>query len=299
MMTSVEQYKDFAAQLKTVYDERESAYIADWVFENIANNKRLDRVTQKEQEFSNSTVQQLNAILQRLLAYEPVQYILGEAWFYKIKLFVNERVLIPRPETEELVEWVVEEIRNKKLEIRNKEVSQLITNNSQLTILDIGTGSGCIAVALKKELQNAEVFAIDVSEYALHVAKKNAMDQNVPINFIQFDFLNEISWTSLPLFEVIVSNPPYIPENEINKLAKNVVEYEPHLALFVANDDPFIFYKKIASFAEMHLKENGKIFVEVHEDYTEEAEQIFSEKKFKTEIKNDMYGRERMIKAYR
>ena len=297
MMTSVEQYKDFVERLKTIYDERESANIADWVFDSIANNKRLDRFTHKEKEFSNSTIQQLNAVLQRLLAHEPVQYILGEAWFYKMKFFVNEHVLIPRPETEELVEWVVEEIRNKKLEIRNKGVSQLITNNS--TILDIGTGSGCIAVALKKELQNAEVFAVDVSEDALQVAKKNALDQNAVINFIQFDFLNEDVWQTLPTFDVIVSNPPYIPEDEKNKLAKNVTEYEPHLALFVANDDPFIFYKKIASFAAMHLKQNGKFFVEVHEDYSEEVQQIFAKKNFTTEIKKDMYGRERMIKAYR
>lgn len=297
MMTSVEQYKDFVERLKTIYDERESANIADWVFDSIANNKRLDRFTHKEKEFSNSTIQQLNAVLQRLLAHEPVQYILGEAWFYKMKFFVNEHVLIPRPETEELVEWVVEEIRNKKLEIRNKGVSQLITNYS--TILDIGTGSGCIAVALKKELQNAEVFAVDVSEDALQVAKKNALDQNAVINFIQFDFLNEDVWLTLPTFDVIVSNPPYIPEDEKNKLAKNVTEYEPHLALFVANDDPFIFYKKIASFAAMHLKQNGKFFVEVHEDYSEEVQQIFAKKNFTTEIKKDMYGRERMIKAYR
>ena len=296
-MTSVEQYKDFVERLKTIYDERESANIADWVFDSIANNKRLDRYTHKEKEFSNSTIQQLNAVLQRLLAHEPVQYILGEAWFYKMKFFVNEHVLIPRPETEELVEWVVEEIRDKKLEIRNKEVSQLITNYS--TILDIGTGSGCIAVALKKELQNAEVFAVDVSEDALQVAKKNALDQNAVINFIQFDFLNEDVWPTLPIFDVIVSNPPYIPEDEKNKLAKNVTEYEPHLALFVANDDPFIFYKKIASFAAMHLKQNGKFFVEVHEDYSEEVQQIFAKKNFTTEIKKDMYGRERMIKAYR
>ena len=295
-MTSVEQYKDFAAQLKAVYDERESANIADWVFESIANNTRLNRVGDKQKQFNTATADQLNTVLQRLLAHEPVQYILGEAWFYKMKFFVNEHVLIPRPETEELVEWVVEEIRNKKLEIRNKEVSQLITNSH--AILDIGTGSGCIAVALKKELHDAEVFAIDVSEDALQVAKQNAHNQNVKISFFRFDFLNEDGWSSLPTFDVIVSNPPYIPEDEKKKLAKNVVDNEPHLALFVPNDDPFIFYRKIALFAITHLKENGKIFVEVHEDYAAEVQQIFTEKNFKMEIKKDMYGRERMIKAY-
>lgn len=297
MMTSVEQYKDFAEQLKAVYDERESANIADWVFDSIANNKRLDRITDKKKEFDTSKVDQLNAVLQRLLAHEPVQYILGEAWFYKMKFFVNQHVLIPRPETEELVEWVVEEIRNKKLEIRDKEVEKHTTHNSEFTMIDVGTGSGCIAVALKKELQNAEIFAIDISEDALKVATKNAFDQNAEINFIQFDFLNEASWTSLPSFNIIVSNPPYIPEDEKNKLAKNVTEHEPHLALFVPIDDLLIFYKKIASFAEMHLKQNGKIFVEVHEDYAAEVQQIFTEKNFITETKKDMYRRERMIKA--
>lgn len=294
-----ELYKKFLKQLKKNYDERESANITDWVFESVANIKRLDRVIDKQKPLGNSTIEHLNNVLQQLLQHKPVQYVLGEAWFYKMKLKVNEHVLIPRPETEELVEWMVEEIRNKKLEIRNKEVAEFTTNNSQLTILDIGTGSGCIAIALKKELHNAEISAIDVSENALNIAKQNAVDQNTQINFSQTDFLNEELWPSLPSFNIIVSNPPYIPEDEKTKLAKNVVEYEPHLALFVNDADPFIFYKKIASYAYEHLKERGKVFVEVHEDYANEVQQIFTEKKFKTQIRKDIYGRERMINACR
>lgn len=291
-MTIDEQYKQFVAQLKTLYDERESANIADWVFESVANIKRSDRIIDKQKQFGDSTLQQLNAALQQLLAHEPVQYVLGEVWFYKMKLWVNEQVLIPRPETEELVEWAVNEIRNKKLEIRNEE-------ENEFTILDVGTGSGCIAIALKKELGDTTIFAIDVSEDAIKVAKQNAQDQNEAVKLLQLDFLKENDWSTLPSFDIIISNPPYIPENEKSKLDRNVVDHEPHLALFVSDNDPFIFYKKIAAFAEEHLKEKGKIFVEVHEDFAKEVQQIFREKNLTTEIKKDIYRRERMIKAYR
>jgi release factor glutamine methyltransferase len=285
-------YKDFVEQLKNIYDERESNNIADWVFENIAGVKRLDRICNKDQAISSSTIEQLNNALQELLQYKPVQYILGEAWFYKMKLKVNQHVLIPRPETEELVEWVVEEIRKKKLEIRNKEVEEV-------SILDIGTGSGCIAITLKKVLPNVDLFALEISEDALSVAKENAEDHNVHIKFLQLDFLDERSWPSLESFDFIISNPPYIPENEKARLAKNVVDHEPYQALFVTDDDPYIFYRKIAAFAYQQLKEEGKIFVEVHEQYAKQVQQIFTGKDFKTEIKKDIYGIDRMLKAYR
>ena len=296
MKTIDEVYNGFVEQLKTIYDEREANNIADWVFESIAKNKRLDRITNRQKVLNNSTIQKLNNALQHLLRHKPVQYILGEAWFYKMKLKVNEHVLIPRPETEELVEWVVEEVRSTKYDVR---CTKLTTDNSQLTILDIGTGSGCIAIALKRELQKAELSAIDISNDALLVAKQNAADQNEEINFLQLDFLNERDWSLLPSFDFIVSNPPYIPENEKSKLAKNVVDHEPDVALFVTDNDPFIFYKKFASFADNHLKEKGKIFVEVHEDYSKGVQKIFEEKNFKIEIKKDIYGKDRMVKAYK
>ncbi len=281
-MTVDELYKDFVRQLKEIYDERESNNITDWVFGSIAKIKRLDRITDKQKQLNNATIEQLNIALQLLLQHKPVQYVLKEAWFYKMKLFVNEQVLIPRPETEELVEWVVEEF----------EISDF-----RFQILDIGTGSGCIAIALKKELPDAEIFAIDVSEDALQVARRNAQNQNVNINLLNIDFLNEDRWLSLPLVDIIISNPPYIPENEKAKIDKNVVGHEPHLALFVTDENAFIFYEKIASFAKKNLKEEGKIFVEVHEDYANEVEKIFTEKNFKTEIKKDIYGKKRMLKA--
>ncbi|HEY8690265.1 MAG TPA: peptide chain release factor N(5)-glutamine methyltransferase [Chitinophagaceae bacterium] len=300
MMTIDEEYKKFVKQLQSIYDKRESENITDWVFESIGGIKRLHRISDKQKQLNNTLVEQLNAALQQLLAHKPVQYVLGEVWFYKMKLLVNEHVLIPRPETEELVEWVVEDVQRTMYEVRSKKNLNIQHRTSNIVhLLDIGTGSGCIAIALKKELPDAEIFAIDVSEDALKVAKQNAQDQNTTINFLQLDFLNEDDWSSLQSFDIIISNPPYIPENEKSKLAKNVVNHEPHMALFVNDNDPFIFYKKIAVFADKHLKEKGKFFVEVHEDYAKEVQQIFAEKNFTAEIKKDIYKRERMICAYK
>jgi len=300
MMTIDEEYKKFVKQLQSIYDKRESENITDWVFESIGGIKRLHRISDKQKQLNNTLVEQLNAALQQLLAHKPVQYVLGEVWFYKMKLLVNEHVLIPRPETEELVEWVVEDVQRTMYEVRSKKNLNIQHRTSNIVhLLDIGTGSGCIAIALKKELPDTEIFAIDVSEDALKVAKQNAQDQNTTINFLQLDFLNEDDWSSLQSFDIIISNPPYIPENEKSKLAKNVINHEPHMALFVNDNDPFIFYKKIAVFADKHLKEMGKIFVEVHEDYAKEVQQIFAEKNFTAEIKKDIYKRERMICAYK
>jgi release factor glutamine methyltransferase len=321
-------YHDFIEQLKKNYDEREASNIADLVFENIAGIKRSQRLTDKQQQLADSTIQQLNVALQKLLTHQPIQYVLSEAWFYKMKLFVNEHVLIPRPETEELVEWIVSDVNsdvrctmydagNKNDEINDagsktgnvlSEISNVpyeyFTNIKYpsaniIDIIDIGTGSGCIAIALKKELPPANILGIDVSAEALSVAKKNAADQNTNIKLSKINFLDENTWHQLPLFYVIASNPPYIPATEKNQLEKHVVEYEPHLALFVEDSDPFIFYKKIALFAEIHLNSNGKIYVEVHEKYADKVMDIFHQFKFTAIIKKDIYGSERMIRGTR
>jgi len=299
-MTIGEFYKYFNERLKSIYEERESINITDWIFESIASITRLDRILKKQKALNHSAIKQLNEALDQLLQHKPVQYVLGEAWFYKMKLNVNEHVLIPRPETEELVEWVVEDVRSTIYDVRGKSPVNIIHQTSDIVyILDIGTGSGCIAVALKKELPDTELTAIDISSDALQVAKENAQDQDVEIGFAQLDFLNEELWSSLPHFNIIICNPPYIPENEKNRLAKNVVEHEPHIALFVNDNDPFIFYRKIAAFAGKHLKQNGKIFVEVHDEYAKEVQQIFLDENFEPEIKKDVYGKDRMIQACR
>lgn len=284
-MSIVEAYNDFLNQLKSIYDDREADNIADWVFENVTQLKRWERRNNSK----NITTEQklkLNKYLQELLLHKPVQYVLNEAWFYKLKFFVDEHVLIPRPETEELVSWLVNDIQNTEDSMSLEEIK----------ILDIGTGSGCIAVTLKKALPNAGITSIDISEQALNVAKKNASELHAKINVIQIDFLDEHQWQGLGNYNIIVSNPPYIPESEKELLSKNVTAFEPGTALFVDDNDPIIFYKKIAKFCQSHLKKAGKIYVEVHEERAKEVQQGFKENGFKTEIKNDMYGKERMIK---
>ena len=282
-MTTTQAYNDFQNQLKKIYDERESENISDWVFENVTGQKRWER-RNNPNELKEAYFNQLQNYLQQLLVHKPVQYVLNEAWFYKMKFFVNENVLIPRPETEELVEWIIKNVRRTTYDVR-------------CTILDIGTGSGCIPVSLKRELHNTNVTAIDVSEKALQVAKKNAESLDAKIDFLKIDFLNENNWKALPQFDIIVSNPPYIPFQEKEKLAKNVTAFEPGIALFVENKNPFIFYKKISAFAKSHLKQNGKIYVEVHEEYAKNVKDIFENAGFISEIKKDIYGKERMVRA--
>jgi release factor glutamine methyltransferase len=284
LMTVEQIYKEYIERLTEIYDEREAVNIAEWTLENITGVKKIDRVLNKQKQVSSITTAELHKALDQLLKHRPVQYVLSEAWFYKMKFFVNEHVLIPRPETEELVEWIVEGLKIK---------------NEELDIIDIGTGSGCIAIALKRELTHANVLGIDVSADALKVAKQNAANQNLNIDLSEIDFLETNTWQKLPKFDIIASNPPYIPENEKKNLEENVVAYEPHLALFVSDNDPCIFYKRIAEFSLEHLKANGKIYVEVHEKGADKAAEIFSQYHFTSTIKKDIYGKERMICAER
>ncbi|MEO6328829.1 MAG: peptide chain release factor N(5)-glutamine methyltransferase [Ginsengibacter sp.] len=282
LMTIEQIYTDFINQLKSIYEEREAGNITDWIFESVAGLKRLERITNKQNSLDVSTIKLLNDKLEQLLQHKPVQYVLQEAWFYKMKFFVNNAVLIPRPETEELVEWGVYELKNK---------------NEKVKIIDIGTGSGCIAIALKKELKGADILAIDISEDALAVAKRNALTLHANIQFLEIDFLDETIWHQLPLFDIIVSNPPYIPENDKIKMEKNVTDYEPHLALFVNDFDPFIFYRKIALFAQLHLNNPGKIYVEVQEEYADEVKKIFEQHGLSSLVKKDIYAKDRMVSA--
>lgn len=275
-----ELYRNYLSQLQTIYPLSEASIIADRAFESIANIKRADLIKDPTKQLNNKTNQQLSNAFTQLLQHTPIQYVLGEAWFYHLKFKVNEAVLIPRPETEELVEMVIDSRKS------------LITDAS---ILDIGTGSGCIAIAIKKNMPAAVVSAMDVSESALKVAKENAKEHNTQIEFMQMDFLDESTWDLLTQYHVIISNPPYIPQNEKEKLDKNVVDHEPHLALFVPDKDPLLFYGKIAAFGRSHLKSNGKIYLEVHEDLALEAKKLFQKQYSYAEIKKDMFGRERML----
>jgi len=283
-MTTGQIYNDFRNKLKTIYDDREAENICDWLFENVTGLKKWERRQNQNSEFAETDSEKIKTYLEELLKHKPVQYVLHEAWFYKRKFYVNENVLIPRPETEELVEWIVSDFKKEKY-------------SKPIKIIDIGTGSGCIPVSLKKELPESSIAAIDVSDKALSVAKINAEELHAIINFFQIDFLNENEWKMLSQYDIIVSNPPYIPLNEKEILAKNVTDFEPGIALFVKNNDPFIFYKKIAGFAKSNLKESGKIYVEVHEEYAKEVGSIFESAGFLVEIKNDIYGKQRMVKS--
>lgn len=250
-MTIKDLYRNFLVQLQKIYSLSEATAITDRVFEKTISLKRAGILKDPEKQISAAAVKLVQDNLQQLLLHKPVQYVLGEAWFYNLKLKVNEHVLIPRPETEELVEQLIKDRKSK------------LTDPA---ILDIGTGSGCIPIAIKKNLQASKLTSIDISENAIALAKENAALYNAHINFITMDFLDESTWPSLPFFDIIISNPPYIPLSEKEKLAKNVTDFEPHLALFVPRESPLIFYEKIAAFGKEHLLPDGKIYLEMHED---------------------------------
>lgn len=220
---------------------------------------------------------------------KPIQYILGETEFFGLNFKVNEHVLIPRPETEELVSWVL------------AYYSECSRESQNLNILDIGTGSGCIAISIAKNLPNAKVYALDVSEKALETAKQNAKLNNVEIEFIQDSILNpghaELVSTSVK-FDVVVSNPPYVRILEKARMRPNVLDNEPHLALFVEDNNPLLFYKAICEFAKVNLKSNGKLFFEINEYLGEEMTDLLKEFNFlDIELKKDVFSKDRMIKG--
>ena len=270
-------------RLYELYDNREAENIADLVMEKITGWTRIDRVVNKEVKCSAAMEEELDQYIDELAAHKPVQYVLHEAWFAGMKMYVDENVLIPRPETEELVNLVIKEIKGDKT---HRTINK--------TILDIGTGSGCIAIAIKKNLPECNVYAIDVSEAAIDVASKNAKHNNVEISLKKINILDESQWSLLPSFDIIISNPPYIPLQEKNKMQHNVTQYEPQVALFVPDNDPILFYKAIARFAEKKLLAGGKVFVEIHEDYGEQVRDVFGGN---SEIIKDMQGKERFLKT--
>jgi release factor glutamine methyltransferase len=222
-------------------------------------------------------------IISELQTANPVQYVLGEAWFFDMKFHVDKNTLIPRPETEELVEWIISNVRFPV---------------QHLKILDIGSGSGCIPVALSRKLNKAEVWSCDSSEAALTVASTNANNLGALVKFLHLDFLNSNDRQRLPQFDMLVSNPPYIPQNERAQLHANVANFEPSLALFVPDNDPLLFYKAIAAFGKTNLIVNGTVFVEIHERYARAVESLFISENYQdVTIKKDMQDKERMLKA--
>lgn len=251
------------------------------VFEDVYSITNFER----EDELTIKQLEQLQRIETRLLAQEPLQYVMGMADFYGLKFRVDSRVLIPRQETEELVYWVLETAKTAVY----RHVSK---------VLDIGTGSGCIPITLKKENPNLHVEAIDVSVEALDLAMENARLNDVSIAFREQDILDESNWNTAIRYDIIVSNPPYIPREEATLMPQNVKAFEPHIALFVENEDPLLFYRTIAKFALQTLQKQGLLFFETNEFNASAVQQMLEEMNFSVvELQKDMSGKERMIRA--
>ncbi len=291
-MTVQEAYQQLMYQLFEMYDDREAANIADMVIEHISAFRKIDRIINKQFPLNEDQIQLLNNYTFQLLQNKPVQYVLHDAWFAGMKLYVDENVLIPRPETEELVDWIIADCQ---LRITD---SLLTTHHSPLTFLDIGTGSGCIPVALKKKLPNAEIHALDVSQGALNVATQNAVTQQTEINFHLLNILDKNVWSLLPNFDIIVSNPPYVKQSEATAMHKNVLQHEPYVALFVPDEDALLFYKTIAEFGLQHLNRNGKLFFEINEALGKDVCDLLKEYGYTNiELKKDLQGKDRMVSA--
>jgi release factor glutamine methyltransferase len=279
-------YQNFVLQLLTIYEVNEAESIAGIVFEELFMMKK-HHILILEKDLDDEQISHLNLILNRLLTHEPVQYILRVSDFYGLRFKVNKHVLIPRRETEELVDLIIKDVRGWKLEVGTK-----------INVLDIGTGSGCIAISLKKNLPFAHLTAMDISTEALETANENALLNKVIVDFVQTDILHStFNIQHLP-FEIIVSNPPYIMEDEKKEMLNNVLEHEPHQALFVPNDNPLKFYIAIADFAKNNLTANGKLYFEINEIFGNEILQMLNDKGFQhIEIIRDMQQKNRMIRC--
>lgn len=275
--------KFFRQELNGLYDAGEIETFISYCFEAYLNLRKTDLLLKASHTMSESELLKFNSAVKQLKQYRPIQYILGKADFYKLHFRVTDQVLIPRPETEELVAFMLEDIKQ----------------NHAASILDIGTGSGCIAITLKKNRPSAHVFAMDISTSALELAKENATLNQTDITFFQQDILMVPTCRSPETyFDFIVSNPPYICISEKEKMSKNVLDYEPHLALFVKDEDPLLFYRAIADFSLQHLKEKGVLYLEVNEAYGLETKDMLHEKGFKNlALIRDLNNKNRILRA--
>ena len=275
----------FNEALSAIYPKTEIDSFFFILIEEKLKLQRIDTVLKPDFLITNKNLTDLKNIVKRLQKEEPVQYILGNTEFYGLPFLVNKNTLIPRTETEELVAWVLDEIK-------------VLANNkiTEPSILDIGTGTGCIPISLAKNLTSLNISAIDISPEALLIAKQNAILNKVTIEFIELDILNT---ESLPReYDVIISNPPYVRELEKEEIKNNVLENEPHLALFVEDENPLIFYNKIADLAKQQLSKNGMLFFEINQYLGKETVNMLVKKGFKNiQLKKDLFGNDRMIKC--
>ena len=290
----VKQYRNyFNETLKTIYPITEIDSFFFLLLEEYLGFRRVDIVLKSDFKIPQETLNLLQSATKQLEQEIPLQHIIGKTEFYGLPFVVNKHVLIPRPETEELVAWVVSE--SSRFKTFNTSTKQT-TETKQLKILDIGTGSGCIPISLKKQLPFAKISAIDISKEALSVAKKNAVLNNVDIHFILQDILKTVTLDQH--YDIIISNPPYVRELEKKELKNNVLKNEPHVALFVENDNPLIFYAKIAELAKNYLNKNGLLFFEINQYLGTETIDLVKKKGLKNiQLKKDMFGNDRMIVA--
>jgi release factor glutamine methyltransferase len=277
--------QSLATALDGLYENREAATIAGMVMEFVTGKSKMDRWLQKNELLSIEDLKRLEKYSNELLTGKPVQYVLGQAWFAGLCLQVNEHTLIPRPETEELVNLCASWAATNKIQI------------APLQILEVGTGSGCIAIALQQKMPAAIITAIDISAEAIEVAIINAAKYNAPIQFKTFDFLDEANWPELGSFDIIISNPPYIADIEKESMAKHVLDFEPHTALFVTNNNPLIFYSALANFGNKYLQNNGALFVEINQALGIQTKDVFEQKNYTTLLKKDLFENDRMIVA--
>lgn len=281
-MTIEQAIKKIHQNLKAIYDENEILSFRNIIFEEILNINKTEYFTSKDKKLSPQQIALVDNTIEQLKEFKPIQYIVGQTEFYNLSFKLTPAVLIPRPETEELVDLI---LKNENLENKN--------------ILDIGTGSGCIAISIAKNAK-CKMFAIDISEDALTIAKRNAENNNANVIFLQKDIIetNPIENDGKTVFfDLIVSNPPYVRESEKSLMKKNVLDYEPHTALFVDDDNALVFYEKIAEFAQKYLKKEGKIYVEINENLWFEAIEAFKKFNFNDfNLRKDIFGKRRFLR---
>lgn len=278
---SLQEIKIFLKQkLASKIDAVELSSLMGMLIEAVTGWNRMQQIVNVNTELSKEQQAQIEQYAEQLLSGKPIQYILGKAWFMGNELMVNEHVLIPRPETEELVEWII---------------SYANIMNKTLSIIDIGTGSGCIPIALKLALPLCNLTGLDISKEALAVAEINANNVKASIEWIEQDILNTAALDNT--YDIIVSNPPYIPIREKANMQEQVVGFEPSIALFVSNEDPLVYYKAIAKMAKQNLSINGQLFFEIHYDQGKAILALLDELNFHAELRQDSYGKNRMIRA--
>jgi len=297
---NLKELKDnFIHSISEIYPSEEIQSFFNILAEKYLNLTRIEIALHPDKEVSEENKKIFESAIHRLQQFEPIQYIIGDTEFFWLTFRVDNNVLIPRPETEELVNWIILENKEKRGERRDL----FFADEKPKVILDIGTGSGCIAISLAHNLPNTKVSAIDISEGAINIAKQNAIANNVSVNFQLMDILkfNQEPWSLVfkdLKFDTIVSNPPYIRVQEKSQIEPNVIKYEPALALFVEDDDPLLFYRKIAQFSQKYLKPDGTLFFEINEYLSKDLYQMLKQEEFvEIEIRKDIFGKDRMVKC--